>query len=122
MISIAKELTLRGYEVYTPLSENSTCDLIVLKDGLIERVECKATDAEGSAVSWMVSLRQIRPNRTTNVIKKFDSSKSEILGIYIVKEDRVVILSSKDYEGRSALTIKKLGYANPIGDGATLEK
>lgn len=122
MISISKALTMQGYEVFLPLSENSSCDLVAIKDQVMYRVECKSTSFSASAVSWGVALRQIRPNRTGNVVKKFDSAKSDLLAVYIVPEDRVEIFNSIDYHDRTTVTIKKHGYANSIGEGTTLEK
>ena len=108
LVSIAKHFVLDGYEVFTPLTDNTSCDLVVIKDGMTQRVECKSTQAESvNKKSWLVSIRQIRPNRTTNIIKHFDKTKSDLLAIYIIPEDRVVILRSSGVTVRSGLTIPK---------------
>lgn len=105
VLAAAKYFAVEGYEVFSPMMENSSCDLIVIKDGVTQRVEVKSTRT-GSSKSWQVQIRQIRPNRTGNKIKKFDGAKSDLLAVYIVPEDRVVVIPSSEIK-RSSLTIKK---------------
>lgn len=94
-----------GYEVFLPMFGNASCDLIVVKDGKISRVECKSTSVKTPSGKWIAQLRQVRPNRTGNTVKKFDANNSEFLAIYIVDEDRVVVLDSLVVHGNSTITV-----------------
>ena len=94
-----------GYEVFLPMFGNASCDLIVVKDGKISRVECKSTSVKTPSGKWIAQLRQVRHNRTANTVKKFDSNNSELLAIYVVDEDRVVVLESIEVHGNSTVTV-----------------
>ncbi|MCA1841497.1 MAG: hypothetical protein LC723_14490 [Actinobacteria bacterium] len=103
---IVAHLVVNGYEVYSPLFGNTSCDLIVLKDSKIYRVECKTTAFTRESGRYEVQLRSVRHNKTKNTVHKFDASKSDLLAIYIAPEDRVIILNSIDYDGRSTVSFE----------------
>lgn len=107
-VSIVKYFVMNGYEVFSPVGDNASCDLIVLRDGAMMRVECKATEASPNKKSWSVSLRQVRPNRTENKVKNFDASKSDLLAVYIIPEDRVEVVPSYQVDGKTCFTVQKL--------------
>lgn len=99
--AIVAYLVKNGYEVYHPLFGNTSCDLVVIKDSLLYRVECKASNVmKGSACE--VGLRQTR----LEINKKFDASKSDLIACYLEPLDKVVILKSSDYDGRSTVNLK----------------
>lgn len=96
------------YDVFTPFGGKTKSDIVVIKDDIIYRVQVKGTETTKSdKAGWTVQLRSIRSNRTKNVIHKFDASKSDLIGIYIEPEDRIVILPSKDFHGKNIVTIPK---------------
>lgn len=93
-----------GYEVFAPFLGNASADLVVLRDGKVERVEVKTT-SKRSGRGYEVQLRSMRYNNTQTKINKFDASKSDLLAVYIYPEDHVQILASKDYNGRSTAVV-----------------
>lgn len=99
------ELVRQGYEVFAPMFGNTYCDLVVCKDKVLKRVEVKSVSYK-EGPSYRVQLAQVRPNRTENVKKKFDSSNSDILAVYIVPENRVVLLHSSEHNGKSSVAVK----------------
>jgi len=42
-LKVVCDLLSKGYEVYRPLIDNASCDLIVLKDNKLTRIEVKTT-------------------------------------------------------------------------------
>lgn len=100
---IVAHLVAQGYEVYSPLFGNTSCDLIVLRDNTIFRVECKSTGTSRNG-KYEVQLRSTRHNKTKNTVRKFDGTKSDILAIYLEPEDTVHLLKSLDYDGRSTVS------------------
>lgn len=106
---IIAHLVSEGYEVYSPLFGNTSCDLIVIKDGEVARVECKTTSKLNRYGTYTLMLRKTRHNRTKNTITSFDASKCEILACYIAPEDRIVLLNAKEYDGRSTINFQPLG-------------
>lgn len=104
--SAVKYFIENEYEVFHPMFGNTSCDLVVIKDGIIQRVEVKATRAIAPSGSYKVMLRSTRYNKTEQIGRVFDASKSEILAVYIVPLDKIVILNSRDYDGRMTVSIK----------------
>jgi len=82
-------------------------DLIVTKDGIkLERVEVKCTKRRTKSNSgWEVQIKSVRPNRTKSIIRKFDSTRSDMLVVYIEPLDRIVVYNSEDIKVTCALVI-----------------
>lgn len=80
-----------GYEVYIPFGTATKCDLVILKNNVLERVSVKSTSSfrEGK---YIVKISQGKLNKNT----PFDKDSSDILFIYILPEDRIEILYSKE--------------------------
>lgn len=104
--AIVSYFVQNGFDVFLPQFGNTACDLIVLKDNEVSRVECKSTRSKTSSGKYEVQLRQTRNNKTSSNVKKFNADNSEILAIYIVPENKVIILDSKDYDGRTSVNVK----------------
>lgn len=104
--AIVSEFVKQGYDIYMPLFGNADFDLVVAKDKALYRVEVKSSGYEKYPGKYEVQLRSVRHNTTETKTKKFDSSRSDLLAIYIIPTDRVVILNSAEYDGRTSLTIE----------------
>jgi Holliday junction resolvase-like predicted endonuclease len=95
-----------GYEVYTAVTDSSTYDIILTKDGQLYRVEVKTTAARTkNDKGWVVHLKRVRPNKTQNKIHPFDSSRIDLLAVYITPLDRVLIFEARKLQQRSTLSI-----------------
>lgn len=90
-----------GYEVYLPFGTASKCDLIVLKNNITKRISVKTTTSKTSSGKYRVKIRQSKLNED----KPFDKNSSDILFIYVLPEDRVVILNSMEIDKISEITI-----------------
>ena len=73
-----------GYIVSLPLNDNQAYDLIVDKEGL-QRVQVKTTGYKESKNNYTVQLKSTRANKNVNKVKKFDSTKSEL--VFILDRD-----------------------------------
>lgn len=104
--AIINEFVKQGYDVYMPIFGNADFDMVVAKDSVTSRVEVKTSAYEKTPGKYEVQLRSVRPNRTTNTVKKFDGTKSDILAVYIVPTSRVVLLNSVDYHGRTSVNLE----------------
>ena len=100
-----------GYEVYSSVSDCSTFDFIVSKDGELFKVEVKSTNTvrEGR---YTITLKSTRSNKTQNKIYNFDRTKTDFLAIYLEPEDKVVIMKSSEVTQVSQIT---LYHANYVG-------
>lgn len=108
-LRVAYELTKLDYEVYTGFGGKTSCDLLVVKDGIVEKVQIKSTSYKNRYGSWYVMVQTVRSNKNLNVVKPYDKSLYDILAVYIEPEDRVIIYRSADVMVTSGLTIKPLG-------------
>lgn len=91
-----------GYEVYTAVTDSSTYDIILAKDGQLYLVEVKTTAARTkNNKGWVVHLKRVRPNK----IHPFDNSRIDLLAVYITPLDRVVIFEASKLQQRSTLSI-----------------
>lgn len=109
--NVAAHFTTLGYDVFLPVFSYPECDMIIAKDGIFKKVEVKTTSSTTKGGNFLVSLRRIRNNSRHYTIHKYDGSCADILAVYIMPERRVVLLESKDFNGRTAVTIKKEGSA-----------
>jgi Holliday junction resolvase-like predicted endonuclease len=95
-----------GYEVFHPLFGNASCDLVVIRDNVLQRVECKSISVKAlTGKGYVVGLRQVRHNRNSVTVNKFDASKSELLAVYVVPLQEVHVFDSEPLNGRSYLTV-----------------
>src|SRR5688572_6315493 len=90
-----------GYEVYIPFGTATTNDLVVIKDNKSYRVSVKSTSTRTDSGKWEVRIRQSSHKGRT----LFDKNKTDLLAIYIIPEDRIVILNSQDISTVSSISI-----------------
>lgn len=91
-----------GYEVYLPFGTATSCDLIVMKLGVVSRVSVKTTSSKHKNGKYKVRIRQGKLNKQI----PFNNDASDILFIYIQPENRYCILFSKDVKTGFELTIE----------------
>lgn len=102
-----KEFVRQGYEVYSPITDNTLCDMVVLKDGKLSRVEVKSTKSpEQRSGAYKIQLKRVRSNRTENIIRYFDNSSVDILAIYLEDIDKVILMDSLTVIPKTELTIR----------------
>ena len=68
-VSVMKELTRKGYEIYFPVTDSSSYDLIAEKDRKVYRVECKSCKKPNQKGTYEVQIKKVRSNK--NVIRSF---------------------------------------------------
>ena len=103
---VVAELVVQGVEVYLPTFGNGACDLVALCDGVLLRVETKYS-ATVRGGGYVVSLRQVRANRSHMLVKHFTAANSDVLAVYIGPADRVAFLPSARLDGRNSLTLRE---------------
>lgn len=89
-----------GYEVYLPFGTASKCDMVVVKSGKSERVSVKTSSFKKKG-RYRVKIRQGKLNKE----EAFNPESSDLLFIYIVPEDKVIVLSSKEVTVKFEMTI-----------------
>lgn len=108
---VAAYFTANGYDVFLPIFSYPEFDMVIHKEGKIQRVEVKATSSLAKNGNYQVSLRRIRNNSKKYTVHNFDNNCADILAIYIVPENRVVLVDPKSFKAKTMLTISKEGSA-----------
>lgn len=104
---VIAKLTQDKYHVFNQVTGKAPFDLIVYKDDKIYRVSVKTIEGKNSAGSYTVQLKSVRSNRTTNRIINFDNTSCDILAVYIVETDEVILLDSSKITAKSGLVVKR---------------
>lgn len=92
----------RGYSVFTPIADTKRCDLIVLTDDEILRVEVKTTKAKNDEVQ----LRTLGGNQSWNgVSSKISSNDCDKVFIVNLNTGTEIEIDSKELDGRSSIRI-----------------
>jgi len=73
------KLSEQGYTVSLPLTDNSLYDLIIEKDRILQTVQVKSTRTTTNKGTYIVQLRRIRSNRTSNTVHKFNGVEYDVL-------------------------------------------
>jgi hypothetical protein len=97
-------LTSRRIEVYAPVLDNGSCDLIAVGSLGVRRIEVKYASQFEDSGSVTASLRQTRHNSSGFKSKKFDATQCELLALYIAPWDAVMLFPAEQLHGASAVT------------------
>ena len=90
-----------GYTVYTPFGTAAKNDMIIEKSNIIKRVSVKTANTKTKSGKYRVRIRQGKLNKQI----PFDNKTTDILAIYIVPEDRIVLLDSCNIESKYEIVI-----------------
>lgn len=97
---------VEGYEVYSPINDNAKYDMIVVKDESIIRVSVKTTSMQQPNGKWRVELRNMsRRNNSEVVISYFNATKADILVVYIIPENRLVLIDATKITSNNTLFV-----------------
>ena len=90
-----------GYTVYLPFGTAAKNDMIIEKNNEIKRVSVKTSNTKYKTGKYRVRIRQGKLNKQI----PFDNKSTDILAIYIIPEDRVVLMNSNDIKSGFELSI-----------------
>lgn len=106
-LAVAKELALLGHEIYVPMTDSSGYDLLCVINDKPLRVEVKSTSKPNASGSYVLQIKKVRSNKTTNKISDFDNTKVDILALYLEDIDKVILLDAKLVTQKSAIQFKR---------------
>jgi hypothetical protein len=92
-----------GYTVYLPFGTASKNDMIIEKDNIIERVSVKTSNTKNKSGNYKVRIRQGKLNKQI----PFDKNSCEILAIYILPEDKIVLKKATEIVSGFELVLKR---------------
>jgi hypothetical protein len=90
-----------GYTVYLPFGTASKNDMIVEKDNIVKRVSVKTANTKTKTGKYRVRIRQGKLNKQI----AFDSLSTDILAIYVIPEDKIILKLSIEIESGFEISI-----------------
>lgn len=112
-----------GCEVAPVLGDNTTCDLVVLKDGKPFRVEVKSGQVpKGRRTNLAVTISSNTHRRANGDLpnKAVDLSKFDLLAIYDPVYDEVLVWRSRDLDCKKTFTVTEERRATALKSGDDL--
>ncbi|AFB83913.1 hypothetical protein F404_gp056 [Vibrio phage pVp-1] len=98
-----------GYYVFSDDSGNSPVDFLVMKDGIVKKVQVKSTRGRNKAdTGWEVQLKSVRTNKTANKVKHFDNTAQDFLFVYFPEIDKYKLLISSEITQKAAMLVKDI--------------
>ena len=104
---VISKLTEEKFHIFSQITGKAPFDLIAVKENLLFRVSVKSVEKSDKYNNYVVQLKSVRSNRHTNKIINFDNTSCDLLCVYIVDLDKVVILDAKQITAKSALSLGK---------------
>ena len=96
-----------GYTVCIPLTDSQEYDLVIDRDGKLEKVQVKTTSHKNKYGNYRVELRVKGGNKSgTGKTKKFDSSEVDSLFI-VTQENTQYFIPTEDTQAQSGITLGK---------------
>lgn len=93
-LAVAKDLTLRGYNVFTELGDLSKIDLIAVKEEKLIRIQVKTMwDSSDGVVG--ISSRSAGPGYKYN----YTSRDIDIIALYVADRDDIIYVNIADVDG-----------------------
>lgn len=96
-------------EVYVPLFDNGPLDLIFTRNGKVYRVSVKSTTRLTKGGTWAISLRTCYKGHDKAIVKHFNPSNYEVLAIYVIPKDVVVLLDASKIKGTASAHVLESG-------------
>lgn len=112
-----------GCEVAPVLGDNTSCDLVILKDGKPFRVEVKSAQRPGRGrKSYAVTISSNTHRRADGSLpnKVVDTSKFDLLAIYLPDDDQVLVWMAGDIETTKTFSITEERRAVALESGDDL--
>jgi len=76
------------YEVLLPIGDKRPYDMVIEKDGILQKVQCKYTSHKPKYGIYVVPLRVMGGNRSSgNTAKKYNKEDFDILFVYTSEGD-----------------------------------
>ena len=99
--------TLHGYSVTVPLTSNARYDLLVEKNGVILRVQCKSTNFIKYQSTYVVLTRTQGGNQSWNKVSKFlDKAEIDLLFVFSLN-GQCYEFPPEFFDGKGAIILSK---------------
>ena len=106
-LKVACDLRRRGYLIAIPFGEESSYDLVVDRDGRLERVQVKYADRGDRSVIEVPCYSQTVINGKVRSVTPYTAKCIDWLAVYDVKTDRCFYIPARELgSGRTGFTLR----------------
>jgi hypothetical protein len=105
-LKVAADLVERGYRVAIPFGEDVDFDLILIRDGQLERVQVKYTESNGAFVLVRTRSHSLTNGKVKRT-KHYTSATVDWIAVYDKTTDRCYYVSASELgSGRSGFRLR----------------
>lgn len=104
-IKVMSALTAAGWYPFVDLSGKCPVDIIAWKDLSVITIQVKSTAYKPNGTYYVVQLGSVRPNRTSNVVKKYAANAQDFMAVYVAPQDKVYLIPGSEIQSTRTLTI-----------------
>jgi hypothetical protein len=111
-LAVAADLSARGYRIAIPYGEDSDYDLIVERDGQLERVQVKCRRSDGRIVQANCYSNSLTNGKVIRK-KRYTARTIDWLAVYDATTRRCFYIPASELgEGRSSISLRLVPAAN----------
>jgi hypothetical protein len=104
-VIVAADLLRRGHKVAFPYGEDWDYDLIVCREGRLERVQVKHTRSDGRAIAVRCRSQSLTNGRV-RATKRYTAATVDWIAVYDATTERCFYVPSADFDGHSQLILR----------------
>lgn len=105
-LMVAADLRRRGHKIAIPYGEDWDYDLIVCRDGLLERVQVKHTRSDGRVIEVKCFSHSLTNGRI-RATKRYTAAAVDWIAVYDATTERCYYVPAKELgEGRSTISLR----------------
>ena len=105
-VAIAADLLRRGHKVAFPYGEDWDFDIVLYRNGALERVQAKYTESDGCVVQVRCKSHSLT-NGHVRATKKYTSEMIDWLAVYDATTDQCFYVPARELEdGRAHLHLR----------------
>jgi hypothetical protein len=104
-LRVAADLLRRGHRIAIPYGEDWDYDLIVCREGRLERVQVKHTRSDGNVVHVRCRSHSLTNGRV-RATKHYTAEMVDWIAVWDATTDRCFYVPSRDFDGRSQLQLR----------------
>ena len=102
---VLAKLVESQFDVFVQFSGKAPFDMVAHKCGQMFRVNVKGTTTKIRG-AYSLQVRDVRSNRTGNVVRHFNPTGCDVLAIYVAPLDVVCFLRSEEVASKSQLNLR----------------
>jgi hypothetical protein len=104
-LRVAADLIQRGHRIAIPYGEDCDDDLVVDRDGHLERVQVKHVRSDGEVVVVKCLSHSLTAGRV-RAVKRYTAATVDWIAVWDATTDRCFYFHSSDFDGRSTVQLR----------------